>query len=71
MDIVHVISKYVILDKFMVSQGGGYKGLCPFHDEKTPSFTVSPRRGIWRCFGCGESGDVDDFLAKIGRDSDQ
>lgn len=44
--------------------GGSYKGLCPFHDEKTPSFTVSPARGFFHCFGCGEGGDVITFLQR-------
>ena len=48
------------------SVGGTMKGLCPFHDEKTPSFQVTPSRGYWYCFGaCGEGGDVIDFLRKI------
>ena len=46
--------------------GGTMKGLCPFHDEKTPSFQVTPSRGFWYCFGaCGEGGDVIDFMQKI------
>ncbi len=44
--------------------GGSLKGLCPFHDEKTPSFTVTPSRGFFYCFGCGEGGDVFTFLQK-------
>ncbi|MCF2587932.1 DNA primase [Brevibacterium sp. UCMA 11752] len=44
---------------------GSLKGLCPFHDEKTPSFTVRPQVGMYHCFGCGESGDVFAFLQKI------
>lgn len=44
---------------------GSYKGLCPFHDEKSPSFHVRPQVGYYHCFGCGESGDVYSFLQKI------
>ena len=42
--------------------GGRLKGLCPFHDEKSPSFSVNPTLGFFHCFGCGESGDVISFL---------
>ncbi len=45
--------------------GGSLKGLCPFHDEKTPSFHVTPARGFWHCFGCNEGGDVITFVQKI------
>ena len=44
---------------------GSMKGLCPFHDEKSPSFNVRPAVGAWHCFGCGEGGDVISFLQKI------
>ena len=44
---------------------GSLKGLCPFHDEKTPSFTIRPAVGTYHCFGCGESGDVLDFVQKV------
>ena len=60
-DIVNLISSYVPLKK----SGKNYKGLCPFHNEKTPSFMVSPDLQIWKCFGCGEGGDVYTFLMKI------
>ena len=45
--------------------GGTYKGLCPFHQERTPSFTVTPARGTFKCFGCGEGGDAISFVEKI------
>ena len=54
-----VVSEYVALRP---AGGGSLKGLCPFHDEKTPSFTVTPSRGFYYCFGCGEGGDVITFL---------
>lgn len=57
-----VISSYVALKP---AGGGSLKGLCPFHDEKTPSFQVTPSRGFYYCFGCGESGDVIGFVRKI------
>ncbi|HSA54015.1 MAG TPA: CHC2 zinc finger domain-containing protein, partial [Yinghuangia sp.] len=45
--------------------GGNLKGLCPFHDEKSPSFNVSPAKGFYHCFGCQEGGDVLDFVQKV------
>jgi DNA primase len=59
-DIVEVISDYVSLKK----SGANYKGLCPFHQEKTPSFTVSPTKGLFYCFGCQASGNVLRFLMR-------
>ncbi len=53
-----VIGDFVQLQK----AGANYKGLCPFHDEKTPSFNVNPRMGIYKCFGCGAGGNVFQFL---------
>ena len=60
-DIRDVISQYVHLKK----AGSSYVGLCPFHNEKTPSFSVSPQKGIFHCFGCGEGGNVIHFIMKI------
>lgn len=57
-DIVEVVGDYVKLKK----TGSGFTGLCPFHNEKTPSFHVTPKLGIYKCFGCGESGDVFSFV---------
>ncbi len=59
-DIVEVINAYVPLQK----RGGRYLGLCPFHSEKTPSFSVNQDRGFFHCFGCKESGDVISFIMK-------
>ncbi len=60
-DIVDLISQYVQLKK----RGTNYFGLCPFHSEKTPSFSVNPKGQFFHCFGCGESGDVITFFMKI------
>ena len=57
-DIVDVISSYVKLQK----KGGTYFGLCPFHNEKTPSFSVTPSKQMYYCFGCGAGGNVITFL---------
>ena len=57
-----IVSDYVTLRP---AGGGSLKGLCPFHDEKSPSFNVNPQRQFWHCFGCGEGGDVIAFLMKI------
>ncbi len=57
-DIVDIVSQYVTLKR----TGANYKGLCPFHPEKTPSFTVTPDKGIYKCFGCGAGGNVFTFL---------
>ncbi len=60
LDVVTVIGRYVPLKK----SGSSYKGLCPFHSEKTPSFHVFPQTGTWKCFGCGAGGDIFTFLEK-------
>ncbi len=57
-----VIGEYLQLRS---AGGGSVKGLCPFHDEKTPSFNVTPSRGLWYCHGCAEGGDVIKFVQKI------
>ncbi len=57
-----VVGEYVSLRN---AGGGSLKGLCPFHDERSPSFHVTPARGLWYCFGCGEGGDVISFLERI------
>ena len=64
-DIVDVVSDYVALKK----QGKDYQGLCPFHEEKTPSFTVSPSKQFYHCFGCGAGGNVFKFLMELGKQS--
>ncbi len=62
-DIVDVISQYVILKR----SGKNFMGLCPFHKEKSPSFSVSPDRQYYHCFGCGKGGDVYNFIMEIER----
>ena len=57
-DIVDVVSSYVKIQK----RGGTYFGLCPFHNEKTPSFSVTPAKQMYYCFGCGAGGNVFTFL---------
>jgi DNA primase len=60
-DLVEVVGDYVRLKR----TGHNFVGLCPFHDEKTPSFNVTPRMGIYKCFGCGVSGDVFSFVMEM------
>jgi len=59
-DIFEVISGYITLNR----SGKNYKGLCPFHHEKTPSFIVSSEKQMFHCFGCGQGGNVFSFLMK-------
>jgi DNA primase len=61
MEILPVVEQYVQLRK----AGGSYKGLCPFHQERTPSFIVTPARGSYKCFGCQEYGDAITFVEKM------
>ena len=60
-DILDIVGSYVKLKK----RGANYLGLCPFHNEKTPSFTVSPTKEIYKCFGCGKSGNSISFLMDL------
>lgn len=60
-DIVEVVGDFVSLRK----SGNGYKGLCPFHEEKTPSFVVTPSKGICHCFGCHKGGNAINFLMQV------
>jgi DNA primase len=64
-DIVDVISEYVVLRK----RGKDYVGCCPFHEEKTPSFSVSPNKQLYYCFGCNAGGNAIKFLMEVGKRS--
>ena len=61
-DIVRIVGDYVKLKK---AGAQNYSGLCPFHNEKTPSFSVHATRQFYHCFGCGVSGDVFSFVQKV------
>ncbi len=63
LDIVDIVSRYVSLKR----AGVNFSGLCPFHNEKTPSFVVSPQKQIFKCFGCGKGWDVITFMKEIER----
>ena len=60
-DIVDLVSSYLELKK----TGTNFRALCPFHNEKTPSFMVNQDRGMFKCFGCQESGDIFTFVEKM------
>lgn len=65
LNIIDVVSEHVVLKK----QGRNFWGCCPFHQEKTPSFSVSPEKGIYKCFGCGAGGDAISFLMGVTKQS--
>ncbi|HEY9909249.1 MAG TPA: CHC2 zinc finger domain-containing protein, partial [Thermosynechococcaceae cyanobacterium] len=62
-DIVDVVSEHVVLRK----QGKDFSGLCPFHDDKSPSFTVSPSKQFYYCFSCGAGGNAIKFMMELSK----
>src|SRR5437588_9295379 len=60
-----LVGRYVDLKR----SGASFKGLCPFHQEKTPSFYVTPRLGTYKCFGCGRGGDIFSFVMEMEHES--
>ncbi|MGB5969449.1 MAG: DNA primase [Spirulinaceae cyanobacterium] len=64
-DLVEVVSEHVVLRK----RGKDFQGLCPFHEEKSPSFSVSPAKQLYYCFGCGKGGTAVNFLMEVGQQS--
>ena len=60
-DIESVVGRYVLLNR----KGGNMWGLCPFHSEKTPSFSINPSKGIYKCFGCGKGGNAINFVMEM------
>src|SRR6476620_7947395 len=62
-DLVALVSEHVALKRV----GRRFQGLCPFHTEKTPSFSVSPEKNVWYCFGCQKSGDAITFVRAVER----
>src|SRR5688500_9396319 len=60
-DLVRIVEPYAPLKK----KGANWMGCCPFHQEKTPSFTVSPSKGFYKCFGCGKGGTAFNFLMEM------
>ena len=60
-DFVAIASEYIALKRV----GRNYQGLCPFHSEKSPSFSISPDKGVYFCYGCGAKGDVITFVRDL------
>ncbi|HEY9596702.1 MAG TPA: CHC2 zinc finger domain-containing protein, partial [Cyanophyceae cyanobacterium] len=66
-DLVNIVERHITLKR----RGKDYIGLCPFHEERTPSFTVSPSKQFYHCFGCGVGGDAIHFLMQLNQNSFQ